>query len=219
MSLRNLVLALLLVLSFILCKAQAPAVQPPAITPMSPELKAFVSRPDQLKSINELSVKSWFQQLPNCTEPKMKRRIVLVDQEPKFDIAGNPLSGQWRLLTWIEGCGEERIVDLQYCKLAATLLLPGTTIASLTLQRDAIFYAKLGMAAIAPKDCKENPVINTSFKGSESEALPQATGAVRRPWMEEWTVRLCGVTGVVPMHFVPDATGTTIHSEVLKAPK
>jgi hypothetical protein len=49
--------------------------------------------------------------------------------------------------------------------------------------------------------------------------LPEAKGAVRQPWTEEWTVRLCGVSGAVPMHFVPDATGTTIHSEVLKASK
>jgi hypothetical protein len=58
-----------------------------------------------------------------------------------------------------------------------------------------------------------------TVKGWESEALPEAKGTVRRPWTEEWTVRLCGVSGVVPMPFVPDATGTTIHSEVLKAPK
>jgi hypothetical protein len=181
-------------------------------------------RPEQQKTINESSLKAWSQQLPNCAAPQMKQRNVLIDQEPNFDAQGNPISGQWRVLTWIEGCGEERIVNLQYWfppdgKLATTLLLPGTTIASLTLQRDAIFYAKLGMAVIAPRDCKEAPVINTQFKGWDSGELPDAKGAVRRPWTEEWTVRLCGVTGVVPMHFVPDATGTTIQSEVLKAPK
>jgi hypothetical protein len=110
---------------------------------MSPELTAFVMRPEQQKAINESSVKAWFSQLPNCAEPKMKQRKVPIDQEPNFDIAGNPCSGQWRVITWIEGCGEERIIDLQYWfppvgKLTTTLLLPGTTIASLILQKDAL---------------------------------------------------------------------------------
>jgi len=214
----------LVLVVFTLWFLSSAAAQTPALTPMSPELKAFVMRPEQQKAINDSNAKEWLKQVPNCLELKGKHRNVLIDQEPSFDAAGNPLSGQWRVLTWIEGCGEERIISLQYWfppngKLSTTLLLPGTTIASLTLQRDAIFYAKLGMAAIAPKDCKENPIINTQFKSWDSEALPEAKGAVRRPWTEEWTVRLCGVSGVVPIHFVPDAKGTTIHSEVLKAPK
>ncbi len=201
--------------------AQAPA---PALTPMSPELKAFVLRPEQQKAINEASAKAWFQQLPDCKEPKLKQRNVLVDQVPAFDIAGNPYSGQWRVVTWIDGCGEERIIDLMYWfppngTLTTTLLLPGTTLADPRLQKDAVFYAMMGMAGITPKDCKEHPVINTKFKNWDSGALPNAIGAIKQPWTEEWTVRLCGVTGVVPMHFVPDAHGTTIHSEVLKAPK
>lgn len=214
----------LVLLFSILCFLSSAAAQTTALTPMSPELKAFLTRPEQQKAINESSAKAWFQLVPNCSEPKMKQRNVLIDQEPAFDAAGNPLSGQWRVLTWIDGCGEERIINLQFWflrdgKLTTTLLLPGTSIANLTLQRDAIFYAMMGMATIAPKDCKEHPVIDTRFKSWDSGELPQAKGAVRRPWTEEWTVRLCGVTGVVPMHFVPDAKGTTIHSEVLKAPK
>ncbi|MGA2635990.1 MAG: hypothetical protein ABSF16_17280 [Terracidiphilus sp.] len=200
------------------------AAQSPALTPMSPELKAFVMRPEQQKAINESSVKAWFQQLPNCADPKMKQRNVLIDQEPKFDAKGDPLSGQWRVVTWIEGCGEERIINLQYWfrtdgKLTTTVLLPGTSHANLILQKDAIFYALQAMVLIAPRDCKEAPVINTKFIGRDSGELPEAKGAVRQPWTEEWTVRLCGVSGAVPMHFVPDATGTTIHSEVLKASK
>lgn len=201
--------------------AQAPA---PAPAPLSPELRAFLMRPEQQKAINESSAKAWSQQLPDCLESKMKQRKVLIQQEPKFDAKGDPLSGQWRVVTSINGCGEERIISLQYWfppdgKLAATLMLPGISIADPLLQKDGIFYARLGMAGIVPKDCKEAPVINTQFKSWDSGELPDAKGAVRRPWTEEWTVRLCGVTGVVPMHFVPDAHGTTIHSEVLKALK
>jgi len=98
-------------------------------------------------------------------------------------------------------------------------MLPGTSIADPILQRDAVPYAMTGMAAIAPKDCKESPAINTKFKSWDSGELPDAKGPGRRPWKEEWTVRLCGVSGVVPIHFVPDATGTTIRSEALKASK
>lgn len=200
------------------------AAQPPAPPTLSPELSAFLIRPEQQKAINESSVKAWFQQLPNCAEPKMTQRNVLIGQEPKFDAKGDPLSGRWSVVTRIEGCGEERIINLQYWftpdgKLAASLRLPGTSIADLTLQKDAVLYAMSAMVNVAPRDCKEAPVINTQFKGRDSEEVLDANGAVRHPWTEEWTVRLCGVTGVIPMHFIPDATGTTIHSEVLKASK
>ncbi len=207
-----------------LCFLSSAAAQPPAQLPLSPELKAFLMHPEQQKAINESSAKAWFRQVPGCAEPKTTQRNVLIEEASNFDAQGNPLSGRWRIITHIEGCGEARIINLQYWfppngKLAASLLLPGTSIASLLLQKDAVFYAMQAMVNLAPKDCKEAPVINTQFKGWESEALPEAKGAVRRPWMEEWTVRLCGVTGIVPMHFIPDATGTTIHSEVLKPAK
>jgi len=168
----NLHQRLVLVFS-VLCLSFA-AAQNPNPLPMSPELKAFLTLPEQQKAINESSKKVWFDQLPGCTEAKMTQRSVLIGEAPKFDAQGNPLSGRWRVITHIEGCGEERIVNLQYWfppdgKLATTLMLPGTTIASLTLQKDAIFYAMQAMAVIAPRDCKDSPVINTQFKGWESD--------------------------------------------------
>jgi hypothetical protein len=219
----NLLKRLVLAFSAIWLLSSA-AAQPPAPIPLSPELKTFLMLPDQRKAIDESSAKAWASQVPGCTEPKVTQRNVLILEAPKFDAQGSPLSGNWRVITHIDGCAETRIISLQYWfpasgKLATTLMLPGTSIADPLLQRDAILYAQTGMAAIAPRDCKESPVINTQFKSWDSAELPGAKGAVRRPWTEEWTVRLCGVSGVVPMHFVPDATGTTIHSEVLKPSK
>ena len=42
-------------------------------------------------------------------------------------------------------------------------------------------------------------------------ALPDGEpGDDKSPWVEKWTVRACGKKLIVTMHFVPDATGTTV---------
>jgi hypothetical protein len=97
-------------------------------------------------------------------------------------------------------------------------LLPGTTIADARLQQDALIYAVMGMQNLMPSlDCKDIQYTNTSFVAF-GEANPQVPpGRENRSWTEEWTMRACGVTGIVTMHFLPDATGTTISSGVGEA--
>ena len=190
--------------------------------PMPPELKAYVMRPDQQKAVLNAMFSYWHALVPECSTPQFKQMNVIVISQPVFDATGNPTSGSWRMAGHIEGCGEDKIMNVLYWfgadgKMKMTQMLPGTTIADLLLEKDAIFYARTGMMGLAPKDCKEARILDTKFirfDGTSPQTMP---GRDNRTWSEEWTVRTCSVTGVVPMHFIPDATGTTIHSEIVKA--
>jgi hypothetical protein len=80
-------------------------------------------------------------------------------------------------------------------------LFPGKSAAGAALQHDAVQYA--GAGAGATGSCQVD-VLETSLPDGE----PSSSKA---PWDEKWTVRACGKRSVVTMHFVPDATGTTIN--------
>jgi hypothetical protein len=59
---------------------------------------------------------------------------------------------------------------------------------------------------LVPAGCDDYLFVDTAF-----EALKTApAGANDPPWTEKWTIRACGVEGVVRMHFTPDAKGTQI---------
>jgi hypothetical protein len=185
--------------------------------PMPPELKAFLTRPDQQTDLFNLMGQQWHAIVPNCASPQVKSSGVLISGPPAFGHDGAPTSGAWHVVSQVEGCGETRIINVFYLftkdgemkKIAA---LPGTTAADLALQRDSLMYAGMGMAKIAPKDCKDTKFVNTRFLGFGAENPQAAQGREKRGWTEEWTVRSCGVTGIVTMHFTPDATGTNITS-------
>lgn len=186
--------------------------------PMSPELKAFLMRPDQTQAVVGMMAQQWHMIFENCSSPKLQGMNVFIDSPPQFDSSGAPISGKWRMIGRIEGCGETHIFKVEYLftpdgQMKRVALLPGTTIADLLLQRDALIFAAAGMAKLTPKDCKDikdATTIDTKFL-----AFGEANTAMdsdKRPWTEEWTVRSCGVTGIVTMHFTPDATGTGIRS-------
>jgi hypothetical protein len=189
---------------------------------MSPELKAFVMRPDQQKNVMGAMFSGWNILEPDCPTPRLKQMNVRVINPPAFDASGNPTSGKWRMVGDVEGCGEEKIMNIEYWfgsdgKMTMTALLPGSSIADLMLERDAIFYARMAMTKLAPKDCKDIRITDTRFLAYGETSPKTLPGRDNRTWTEEWTVRACGVNGVVPMHFIPDATGTTIGSEPASA--
>ncbi|MDE2029678.1 MAG: hypothetical protein KGI97_03835 [Alphaproteobacteria bacterium] len=192
-----------------------------APAPLSPELKAFLARPDQENAYVGMMMRQWQISVPSCPSPQIKNIAVLVDHTPTFDKSGLPVSGQWRVIGYAEGCNESRIFNMYYGfspdgKMTRIALLPGTTRADLTLQRDSLMYAMMGMAKLTPKGCKDIHFTDTKFIGY-GKANPQAmSGREKRSWTEKWTIRTCGVTGVVSMRFVPDATGTTILTDASK---
>lgn len=190
---------------------------------VSPELKSFLMRPEQQQAVNGMLAQQWRALVGNCSSPHLQPTTVLIDNSPAFDQAGAPASGQWRVRDYVEGCGETRILNILFLftpngKMRRIALLPGTTIADARLQQDALMYAEMGMQNLMPSlDCKDIQYTNTSFVAF-GEANPQVPpGRDNRSWTEEWTVRACGVTGIVTMHFIPDATGTTISSGVGEA--
>ena len=180
--------------------------------PMPPELKAFLERPEQKQAVLEIMGQQWRTVVENCTSPKLQTMGVLIGMPPKFDANGVPISGEWLMAGQVAGCGETHVFTVEYLfapdgQMKRIGLLPGTTHAGPVLQRDALKFAMMGMANLTPKDCKDFKFVDTKFIDYEP------TGVGRRPWSEEWTVRACGVTGVVTMHFTPDPTGTTIVAE------
>lgn len=187
------------------------------LIPLPPELKAFLMRPEQQQGFIGSMARQWHTIIPNCASPQVKSTNVFIDSSPTFDQAGVPTSGAWHVASQVEGCGEIRTITVFYFfakdgEMKRITGLPGTTIADSTLQRDALPYAIMSMAGIAPKNCNSTLFTNTRFVGFE-QTSPQATpGPIKRAWTEEWTVWSCGVTGIVAVHFTPDATGTGITS-------
>ena len=185
--------------------------------PLSPELKAFLMRPEQQQAVIGMIGRQWRTIFENCPSPKLQGTSVLISTQPKFDSGSTPVSGEWRMVARVEGCGETRILNVEYLfapdgQMKRLVLLPGTTVANLQLERDALMYATTAMLKLTPKDCKDIKYIDTKFTGFEDTVATNGAGG--RPWKEEWTLRACGVTGAVTMHFSPDATGTSIHADL-----
>jgi hypothetical protein len=120
------------------------------------------------------------------------------------DAQGHIVNGQWKEFTEGVACGEKRLynamVTIKDGKTEVAPLFPGHSHAGVILQHGAVQYASIG--AGAGGGCVTD-VIDTSLpEGEPSDS--------KSPWVEKWTVRACGKKSVVTMHFVPDATGTTI---------
>lgn len=134
---------------------------------------------------------------------------------PLIDGTGKLVEGAWLQRIIASGCGTHRQLNiLTFAQhdgaLRRTALLPGTTIADPLLQQDAIQSALVQAHRLIPPACLQARVFETRFV--EFEGTPSSTvhGQVVRPWREDWRVEGCGKRVVVPVHFVPDPTGTTI---------
>ena len=125
---------------------------------------------------------------------------------------GEPIAGEWREGLIASGCGAPITLNVLTqitapATLATGFLLPGTTIADPVLQNYAQSFA-LKAAGGLPPGCKDGYVANTEFAGYESPNAGPKIG----PWKEIWTLDLCGPPKRVLMHFIPDASGTTIQA-------
>jgi hypothetical protein len=132
-----------------------------------------------------------------------------------FDNAGAIVGGAWKEFVQAEGCGRTRLLNVLVSvegpnKLSTIPLLPGTTHASALLQKDAVKYAVMAVAATPgghEANCQIGYVANTEYLTQEKEVMP---GAKEPGWRELWTLASCTQKMLVPMHFIPDSTGTTI---------
>src|SRR4051812_41033309 len=81
----------------VLCFCFASAATADSI-PMSPELKAFMIRPEQQQGLVGLMGQQWRMVVDNCPSPNLQGMNVLISTPPNFDSNGAPVSGQWRAI-------------------------------------------------------------------------------------------------------------------------
>jgi len=132
------------------------------------------------------------------------------------DGTGKVTSGALKMIVSEQGCGSQRQLNVMISadaagKVTASALLPGSTRADALLQKDALRLAGTAMTTVPgamDANCKTTYVEDTEFL-EEDKGGPQP-GARATPWRESWSFVSCTRRLIVPMHFIPDATGTTI---------
>ncbi len=144
----------------------------------------------------------------------LEKKLV-VFKPPTFDGAGTIGDGVWKQAVYAQGCGANHVLNVLVSTLgpgniSSVPLLPGTTRADPLLQRDAVGFA-VGAAATVPggaeADCRTSYFADTEFVAEENVTLPGAKGP---SWRELWTLVSCTHKLLIPVHFIPDSTGTTV---------
>jgi hypothetical protein len=144
----------------------------------------------------------------------IENRFALYDPL-QFDSSGKIISGAWKESVSENGCGQNRqlnvviFVNATTHELQAKPIFPGTTRADPVLQKDGLLYAMIAASLPDDKDCKDMYVMDTEFLQIVGN---QVEGTKSPPWDELWTLSVCGKKAQVKMHFIPDKTGTTIHT-------
>jgi hypothetical protein len=155
----------------------------------------------------------------SVTYTETSRRVVL--SSPQVDRSGKLTGGTWLQSVIATGCGTKRQLNiLTLAQRDGTLrriaLLPGTTIADPLLQQDAVKYALAATVGLM-RDCQTRVIVETRFVEFEGAPLSTVGGQVVRPWREDWRAEGCGKRVVVPVHFNPDPSGTTIRASSKEA--
>jgi hypothetical protein len=194
------------------------AADPPPI-PIPPELRAFLTEPHEQDVVKGQALRDWNNIVANCGAPTLEGANVVIGVLPAFDKAGKPVSGNWRVVTRLAGCGQTRTFNLLYAfgkngQILRIGMLPGSSAADPILQRDALVYANLAMGRLAPPNCKEFKYLDTAFEAFGAPGTNVPPGREARSWTEKWTVSACGVTGLVKLYFTPDAAGTAISTKL-----
>jgi hypothetical protein len=142
---------------------------------------------------------------------------IKVLQPVTFGTDGSPNGGFWKQSFPVSGCGNDTIINLYFSaseneQISIILGMPGDTLSDLTLQRDAIFYAKVTASTLL-KGCASLVPTNSVFVGYGllNPATPDpGPKSLLRPWREDWTLVGCGRRIDEIVDFVPEQVGTTI---------
>jgi hypothetical protein len=177
----------------------------------------MVSDPDEQKQVLSVAKQSGVVVNNPCPSANFSILDQFVFVQPMvFDSSGRLTQGAWKQSVAEKGCGQNRLLNVLFWRdpnvnsMRAMPLFPGTTRADPILQKDAMPHA--AMAAQWPeKDCKSGYMENTEFL---KEAGEQLEGARGKPWDELWTLASCTRKARVTLHFIPDKTGTTIHTSL-----
>ena len=128
------------------------AADPPPI-PMPPQLAAFLSEQSEKNLVKGQALHDWNGAVVDCGAPTFQGANVVIGVPPTFDKAGKPVSGEWRVITRLAGCGKSKAFNLLYSfapngQMLRTGMLPGSSAADPILQRDALTYARAAMAKL-----------------------------------------------------------------------
>lgn len=194
------------------------------LLPAHAEETAFsrmLSDPAGQKQVVRIAARSTVMLRNPCVDARFDvQKNFVIYKPPAFDARGAIVSGAWKAVVNENGCATSRVLNVMVWaqspgSLASAPLLPGSTHADPTLQKDAVHYATLAASlasAQSPsgaqeRDCRSGYIADTSFVETEDITLQGAKGP---SWRELWTLVGCTHRLLVPMHFVPDPTGTTI---------
>jgi hypothetical protein len=192
----------------------ASAADPPPI-PMPPQLAAFLTEQSEQNLVKGLALGDWNRTVPNCAAPTFQGANVVIGVLPMFDKAGRPVSGEWRVITRLAGCGQSKGFNLLYSfapngQMLRTGMLPGSSAADPILQRDALTYARTAMSRLTPPGCQDIRYLDTAFAAFGPPGAGVPAGREARSWTEKWTISACAVQGIVTLYFTPDVHGTSI---------
>jgi len=154
-------------------------------------------------------------QNPCATAQYTLEKKISIYKQPLFDSTGKLIDGAWKHVVDEEGCGVTRVLNVLVLAqgpniVAVVPLLPGTTHADAILQKDAVKFAVQAAATVSggrEANCQIGYVADTEFVERESTTLEGAKGP---SWRELWTLVSCTHKLQIPVHFIPDSTGTSI---------
>ncbi len=175
--------------------------------PISEQLKKFTQSDAHKKLVTEA-----FSNLPTNV---FQRCPTLVSKGPNVEVGevsfgsnGQPNAGAWKVSFKISGCGNDTTFRIYFYvnnksgEIDSIIAVPGETRGDITLQRDAVKYARMA-ASIVAKTCQTFNVKNTRLDRAKSK---------NPSWREIWTMVGCNRTFDVPLTFSPSADGgTDIH--------
>jgi hypothetical protein len=148
----------------------------------------------------------------NCEDQYSVRDLQFFVEKPiVFEKKGGPpVGGTWSVKFTANRCKNAKIYNLRMAaqkdgKLDISLLIPGTSIASASLQHDAskMVHEAADYSGYLPDDCKEKFLFDTKVTKTPGRQVIQGR-VFENAWIENWTVRGCGVDVVVPIMFAPD---------------
>jgi hypothetical protein len=189
----------------------------PALADESPQAKLehFLVQPENHDAVVQVLKLQWNQVVgAACESIKPVNWQVTTYIPVEFGADGKPSKGSWKESVTSEGCGFTKILNVASAvgpdgTVKRLGLLPGSSHADPVLEQDARLQAFAAAGAMLPKDCKPVIITDTAFIAQEGTPSAQVLpGRDPHPWREEWTLKGCGSTAIVTMHFIPDAKGT-----------
>jgi hypothetical protein len=175
------------------------AKQEPVVKALGAELARRVFS-HEFTSVRQLAISRSARVVPGFECPH-DPAVALTDVIP-FKV--QPSANSW-IEGYVVGCKPRTkrsfLVILEDDKPQFAELLPGLSIADPLLQRDAVPGAQASAKTERPEGCDKAVVSDTRL----AEPL---TGA-GRPWVELWTVDLCGTARRIEMRFTPSKEGGT----------